>query len=347
MSCIRPWIYRKPGTDEQYAIPCGYCLNCKVDRRNSWRDRAEYQLRESGCGCFITLTYNDMGIKLNRVVSKHDGQTRFTLNYSDVKHFLMRLKSRAIYETKTRGHNPQFSDKFKYIVVGEYGEKPLSPNVQLGRSHYHVLIFGVSPAYKNTIAKCWRNGFVKVLPILRGGINYVLKYMDKQQLPVDRFETYKKHGVRPPFQVQSNGLGSNLYKLTRPETIMNHGWCYKVGPNKYRPFPAYWRNKYLDGMDNPLPFMDSWHRTISDMRRYNLKDFSAKAVVAFQKNRSLLREQIMVAQAHNAGKAVVDYYSQLLAPRYKPFLHRFSDTQLKYLSQEYIDRLNEKFLETS
>lgn len=99
---------------------------------------------------------------------------------------------------------------FKYLAVGEYG----GDGQIFDRPHIHLLFFGLDFAVcKKIIAKSWQGkGIVKVLPILNGGIQYVLKYLDKQLFGDLAVKKYDQNGLQRPFQVHSLGLGNNLYK---------------------------------------------------------------------------------------------------------------------------------------
>lgn len=199
-----------------YKIPCRYCINCRVDRRKQWKDRAEYEFKKHISGAFVTFTYNDLFIPY---VIGNDEKIRATLKKKDVQNFIERLRKRIEYEPEKQ--NILRQKNFSYIGVGEYGE-----NGQIfDRPHYHILFFGLDFRYnKQLFLDEWKNGFIDSLPILNGGINYVLKYMDKQIMGKEAiFDNFTRYGLEPPKQFQSKGFGSELYYKNYENAQNNNG----------------------------------------------------------------------------------------------------------------------------
>lgn len=350
MACANPWLYRvnprKNPThlplDRVYTCPCGKCLNCRVDRKTMWSDRAKYALKEFGCGTFLTLTYSDHMIRCicrDDVLKKSDvdGQTRYNLYYPHVQNFLYRLRSEIKYNEKKTGiKDSGLRSDFKFICTGEYGE-------QNGRCHFHLLVFGLDFARAKSLYKRnWIYGFIESRPILNGGIAYVLKYIDKMVTGDQKYQLYTQHGITAPKQVQSNSLGVGLYSKSH---INSDDWTYPVGRGKSRPIPRYWKDKFLASIGYETPQADVLRNIRSEMRRYDLHDFSSGAVQQFLKFRTELRERSMLALCRRDPKYmhIPDVLSSI-EKKQPAILHRFTDTQLRYAQQEYIDRLNEKFL---
>lgn len=249
MSCINPLIiknkrYASGKTHSVYhanilnwkeylQVPCGWCLNCRIDKRNALEDRCNYELLKTGLGAFVTLTYDDEHIS-NLLKNDINDKPILSLCRDDYRNFIKRLRSYISYHKLY--NNPSIKTDFKYLLVGEYGG-------QYKRPHFHVLFFGLD--YKKAdklIQICWQNGITQSKPIKRGGIRYVLKYLDKQVHGEDAKVLYDYNNIERPFMVHSLGLGTDLY-LQNIDYIKQHNYCYKTKHNLLRPVPIYYRNK--------------------------------------------------------------------------------------------------------
>ena len=116
-------------------------------------------------GWLITLTYDPLCLP-------PDDDEVLKRN---IQLFMKRLRS--FHQRKLHIENP----RIKYVSVVEHGEEK-------NRLHHHLLVWNISPlavAYmcrSNSFgANIWNNGFVNARPIDGKGINYLLKYVFKQQ----------------------------------------------------------------------------------------------------------------------------------------------------------------------
>ena len=238
MSCAHPFLmeFTRYGTRYNEYIPCGYCLNCRVDKQNQLVHRCEQELINYKCGAFVTLTYDDLHI-INNLNHDSSGNLQATLNRSDLRHYMYRLRSNI----KNRMPNNLLSNHhFKFLAVGEYGQD----GQIFDRPHFHILLFGLDFAVcKKEIENAWQGrGMLKVLPILNGGIAYVLKYLDKQLFGKQAEQKYDNNNLERPFQVHSLGLGNSLYK-NQCSYIKTHNGCYHWKGKDF-PVPPYYKNKY-------------------------------------------------------------------------------------------------------
>lgn len=92
-------------------IPCGQCIGCRLERSRQWAIRCVHEAQLHQENCFITLTYDDDNLPLNRSL--------------DISHFQKFMK-------RLRKFLPQ---KVRFYHCGEYGDTN-------GRPHYHACIFG-------------------------------------------------------------------------------------------------------------------------------------------------------------------------------------------------------------
>lgn len=241
MSCSRPWLIK---TDKfsfythsnNHYVPCGYCLNCRVDKQNQLQHRCEYELINFKCGAFVTLTYDDYHI-VDKLRNDSEGNLVATLSKKDLQLFLYRLRQNI---KRKMPDNILSNHHFKYLAVGEYG----GDGQIFDRPHLHILFFGLDFAVcKKIFMKSWQGqGNIKVLPILEGGIAYCLKYLDKQLFGNQAEQKYDNNNLERPFQTHSLGLGSKLYE-EQLNYIKSHDNCYRW-KGKNVPVPPYYKNKF-------------------------------------------------------------------------------------------------------
>lgn len=219
-------------TRKMIPLPCGYCIGCRIDKRSLWEKRltSEFVAHPSA---FVTFTYNDYALTVP------SGASRPSINKAQFSQSVHIFR----HSIKDKPLPPNCSYSFKIYAVHEYGENTLRP-------HVHALIFGLDWLDgKNLIKAMWPYGFVDVGPIMRGGIRYVLKYMDKMLSPSFRDDLYFDVGIEPPSTYISHGIGSDYFYAHQSE-IAEYG-AIKIG-NRFIPVPTYWRNKLLSYNDKTM-----------------------------------------------------------------------------------------------
>lgn len=145
MSCIRPVTQKNSKTNTNFRRACNQCTPCLITRRNKWTARILAENSFYSHSEFLTLTYKeDPG----------------DLHYPDVQKFLKRMR-------KKHG-------KFRYFVVGEYGEKG-------GRAHWHLIMFGLRTGIKGLgELPQWKHGMVFVGTVTPASAAYVAGYALKK-----------------------------------------------------------------------------------------------------------------------------------------------------------------------
>jgi len=135
MSCLYPvkiWLllaqFRSPGTKtvlhEDYKIPkkyldrykqtvrpCGTCIECRLQKSAYIATRCVHQSKMSDHNCFLTLTYEDQNLPLDK-----------SLHTRDMQLFWKKLRKQFPHKT------------IKYYAAGEY-----APDTD--RPHYHACVF--------------------------------------------------------------------------------------------------------------------------------------------------------------------------------------------------------------
>lgn len=209
-------------------VPCGKCIVCRENRIKDWYVRLMCESSYCDRSYTLTLTYDDEHLP--------EGAN---LCISDVQKFFKRLRIGERY----------FS--YKYYYSGEYGE-------DLGRPHYHVLIFlyfkegmdsvaeflkrDLYKKFKEKVCGAWSLGNVYFDFLSSKSVRYTLDYLQK-----DYFRWKEKKSV-PPFQRMSNGLGLS-YLLDNESSLVIKRFV-SVGKVKHR-IPKYWRRK-SEALNNSL-----------------------------------------------------------------------------------------------
>lgn len=158
---------------------CGQCMPCRINMSRVWIARMLLELNDHEQSAFVTLTYSDNSLPVDRVLVKQDLQK-----------FIKRLR----FYVEPR--------KIRYFGVGEYGE-------QTARPHYHLIIYGISPTEEEIVQKAWTKGFIYLGTAEAKSMQYVSGYVLKNMRSKnDR----RLHGRPPEFSVQSKrpGLGSGI-----------------------------------------------------------------------------------------------------------------------------------------
>lgn len=199
MRCLTPVniavTYKSIGSQSRAKlVPCGKCVGCRKNRANAWSFRLKSHMSTAKGAMFLTLTYNNEHLPINRF-------GKATLVKRDLQLFMKRLRKK--YPDR----------KLSYYACGEYGGRTKRP-------HYHMILFGLSKyenyAVKN-IGEAWStdghaNGHVHFGDVSLKSIRYVTGYVIKPA--VDN----KYLLVQPEFSLMSKGLGANY--LT--PTMINH-----------------------------------------------------------------------------------------------------------------------------
>lgn len=215
MSCPIPFPKKMPDGSVVF-LPCGRCLQCRIDKRNEWTWRLMAEIRNQPAA-FLTLTIDDDNLLPSRSLYK-----------SSVQRFMKRLRKRF------------HGRKFKYFFVGEYGELD-------NRPHYHAIIVGLScgvPLSRDVgdipaVRSCWPFGFIKMVPASKGSIRYVLKYMDKMQ-DDDSFKL-NYPTLLPPFRLMSKGIGVSWLASQVDSLRDSSGSFFFDGA--WRPLPRYYKER--------------------------------------------------------------------------------------------------------
>lgn len=204
--------YAKKVYREWIEIPCGKCIECRLQYSRQWADRCVYEAMyypEDQCW-FCTLTYNN-----ENIVDVNSEYLPGTLVKKHFQDFMKRLRD---HEYRKNGN------RIRFYACGEYGSKTFRP-------HYHVIIFGiqfrpdslmewtVSKSGKRQWRSCylediWERGICTVSPMSWDTAAYTARYTLKKAFKEYSKELYEVNGLEPEFVLMSRkpGIGYQFYE---------------------------------------------------------------------------------------------------------------------------------------
>lgn len=243
MQCTSPVWLKEKGL----YVPCNHCVNCRIAYKREWAVRLMNEVETCQKACFITLTYNDDNLPLDR-----------SLHKDVLQKFFKRLRKKC------------FPTKIKYYACGEYGSEFKS-----FRPHFHAIVFGVNCREMSLIlSDVWTLGFTNIQPVFYDSCAYVTGYVMKKYNGDKAKEVYGEKEV--PFRLSSQGLGKD-YALKNREQIEKNLGIKVAGKNKG--FPKYYQSLYikndLESNDDLIAGFDEGDETFVDILK-SIKNQSFK-----------------------------------------------------------------------
>lgn len=239
-----PAITSKFALTEFTEIPCGQCIECRLQRSRRWADRCMLELGYHESSYFLTLTYDNEHIPKNSLIDYDTGEIyaeNATLVKKDLQDFMKRL--RRAYEYKG------YDNKLRFFACGEYGSQTLRP-------HFHIIVFGLKlddlVLYKRNfngdnlynsafISKLWKKGFSVVGDVTWQSCAYVARYIMKKHLGKDS-DFYDVYNIEPEFTLMSRkpGIARQYYDEHKDElfyqdfvSIPTKDGCKQIYPPPY------------------------------------------------------------------------------------------------------------------
>jgi hypothetical protein len=215
-------------SDQPVELPCGQCIGCRLEKSRQWAMRCmnEAQLHEDNC--FLTLTYDDKHLPPNA-----------NLHLPHFQKFLKRLR---------KSLHPQ---KIRFFHCGEYGQNdPQNPKhneqygiSELGRPHYHALIFGWIPDdlelirdkdgirlyMSHYLEKLWPYGYNTVGSVTFDSAAYVARYCVKKINGDNKSDHYRRTNPQTGETIEINseyttmsrrpGIGTGWYEKYKSDVF--------------------------------------------------------------------------------------------------------------------------------
>lgn len=235
-------------------IPCGKCIDCRLDYSRTWADRCLLELQYHKSSYFVTLTYDDKSLKkyATNEYLLDTGEFGYspTLVKKHFQDFMKRLRDDYGYE------------KLRFFAAGEYGDATHRP-------HYHTILFGLElddlVLYKRSslgfnyynseyLQKFWPYGYVVVCDVSWETCAYVARYVLKKQKGQSA-EVYETFNFSPEFTLMSRrpGIGKQFYE-DKKDLIYTHDYISIPTPTGGKKiYPSRYFDKLFD-VDNPEEF---------------------------------------------------------------------------------------------
>lgn len=253
------------------ALPCGNCIGCRLERARQWAMRCVDEASMYKRNCFVTLTFDDKHLPMNR-----------GLDVSVFQKFMKRLRKHA------------GSCRVRYFHCGEYGSLH-------GRPHYHGLLFNwdfVDKVFFKTtesgekiylserLCKLWPFGYSSVGDVTFGSAAYVARYHLKKVGSVvsDNHYLDKRTGemLTPEYITMSRrpGIAMNWFSKFRSD-VYPHDIRVVNGVDTK---PAKYYDRLYE-LENPEAFRRVKLSRMSDVRRSDNTEA-----------RLLVKEEVKLAQ---------------------------------------------------
>ena len=211
---------------EPFDVPCGKCLNCRLDYARTWANRCMLESMYWESNWFITFTYDDEHLPVGKM-------DLATLKAKDTQDFMKRL--RKYYSD--RGH-----ENVRFYLAGEYGDTTFRP-------HYHMLGFNLpindlflysrsllGDCYyvSASLSKIWGKGFVVVAELTEQSASYTARYcMKKANKSID----YDAVGIEKEFVRMSRRPGIGYYYfIDHLDEVYDDGKIYLPNGKTCAPF---------------------------------------------------------------------------------------------------------------
>lgn len=212
-------------------VPCGKCSICRQNNINDWIVRCEEEFKNCISAYFVTLTYDDDCLPLNKL-----GLPTFCKE--DVQKFFKRMRKKFT--------NLEYP--IKYLLTSEYGDNFLRP-------HYHMVLFNYPNIndplqVQNEISSLWQKGFVSVAAYSAASARYVLKYLAKEKQISNDYACE----TDIPFLLSSRrpAVGANYINNTNiARNLANKKLTYNIQNFSYK-LPKYYTNKLREFYPNYL-----------------------------------------------------------------------------------------------
>lgn len=251
---------QKRGKGEFVHIPCGQCIECRLERSRLWAMRCMHEASMYESNCFITLTFNDY------FVDPH-----LSLRKDIFQKFMKRLRKELVPKVPDYWPKEYRDDWFeaygiRFFHAGEYGE-------DFKRPHHHAILFNIdlsdrvlkvirngNAVYESaTILKLWSDpisgesyGFHEISDVTFETCAYVARYCCKKITGDDADEHYSFvdesgnfYDRVPEFCSMSRkpGIGLRWYKKYRDTDGYGRGLIHIRGKVESKQ-PRYYDNKY-------------------------------------------------------------------------------------------------------
>lgn len=264
------------GRGEFLMLPCGQCIECRLERSRQWAMRCMHEASLKDDNCFITLTFNDENLDPALSLQKRDFQLFMKRLRKEVVPDCPITQDEAFDDPDLKKFRKDWYDEFgiRYFHAGEYGE-------EFGRPHHHAILFGFDFPDKqpkatrrgftyyesDLLSKLWSDpktgesyGFHEITSVSFETCAYVARYVCKKingSAAADHYSVMDEQGNvykrEPEYCTMSRrpGIGLKWYEKYGETDAFAHDAITVRGSVKCKP-PRYYGSKYE--LTNPVEY---------------------------------------------------------------------------------------------
>jgi hypothetical protein len=289
----------RSGKGEYVMLPCGQCIECRLERSRQWAVRCMHEASLHEENCFITLTFNDENL-----------DPYYSLRKRDFQLFMKRLRKHL-----SASVSPSDKSCVRYFHCGEYGE-------EFERPHHHAILFGFdfpdkvlkvvrdgNHYYESPLLdKLWSDpvtgesyGFHEITSVTFETCAYVARYCVKKVNgeKADEHYTYLDeqgnfHKRVPEYSTMSRRPGIGLGWFNEFKDTDVYAWDEIIvrGHKKCKP-PRYYDRKYEES--NPFEYSKIKEKRIDKIKNNPENRFERQRV----------REVVKVAQSKMLKRSII------------------------------------------
>lgn len=270
-----PWIQ----------VPCGQCLECRIQQSKTWADRLVKESQYHSNNYFLTLTYSDDFLRSPSLIP--DDFTKFIKRlrkkYPDLSYFMCGEYG----DDSLRPHfhaiifDLPLNDLTKDFCQFEVGSGPIKYKLNNGDDDYitgrliHKLRFTADDLYYSpSIHQAWHyQGDITVGKVTFDSCQYVAGYVTKKYNK-EHSAALNKLGLIPEYARMSHGIGLKFFQ-ENDDWIMYDGHMIVGGNGKAHVsvLPRYYQKKFIEkyGENLFIPIRDE--RYYSRLNKISQRSF--------------------------------------------------------------------------
>lgn len=278
MTCTKPITITNPDTKEYMDVPCGMCIDCRLDRAREWAIRCMHEAQLHENNSWITLTYAPESLPEGGTLSKRDLtlfikrlrkslplSTNFPC-YNDamqIQYYRSKATKWKYRQGKPKPHT--IYKEIRYYACGEYGRSGTI------RPHYHICLFGHDfpdkyfwkmsktgyPIYRSpALENIWTLGHSSLGDLTMETAGYTARYIMKKHFGPHAKFYYD--GLEPEYTVMSRRPGLARKWIEKYTSDVYPKDYFTIEGVKYQP-PRYY-DQYLEETNSHLYARTKWKR---------------------------------------------------------------------------------------
>lgn len=280
-----------PVTKELMQVPCGMCIDCRLDKARDWAIRCVHEAQLHEENCWITLTYapehlpeggsldkRDLTLFLKRLRKSLVISSNFPCydNAMRIQYYASKAQKYQYRYGKPKPHT--IYKEIRFYACGEYGRTGTI------RPHYHICCFGHDfvdkyfwklsksgkPIYRSpALESIWIQGHSALGDLTMETAGYTARYIMKKHIGPDAEFFYD--GLEPEYTVMSRRPGIGRKWIEKYLSDVYPKDYFTIEGQKYRP-PRYY-DQYLETVNVNMYARTKWARNEAREKEEREKGF--------------------------------------------------------------------------